>query len=51
MGDVEHLIDFVLDRQTMAVPARATGDMMASLAGVAGDDILDGAREDVSVVW
>jgi hypothetical protein len=34
----------------VAVPPRATGDVMAGLAGVAGHNILDGAREDVSVM-
>ena len=34
----------------MAVPAGATGDVVAGLAGVAGYDIFDGAGEDVAVV-
>jgi len=50
VGDVELLVDLVLDGEAVAVPSRAAGDVVSGLAGVAGDDVLDGSGEDVSVV-
>lgn len=39
-----------LDGETVAVPAKATRDKVASLCGVARDNILDSASEDVAIV-
>jgi len=50
MGDVEFLVDFIFDGEAVAVPSCAAGDVVACLAGVAGDDVFDCAGEDVSVV-
>ena len=50
MGDVEFLVDFVFYGEAVAVPAGAAGDVFVLHAGVAGDDVFDGAGEDVSVV-
>ena len=35
----------------MTIPSGTTNDVMSRLAGIACHDILDGAREDVAVVW
>ena len=51
MCDVQHLIDFVLHGQAMAIPSRTTGYVMTSLAGISGNYILDSASEDMAVMW
>jgi len=35
----------------VTIPSGTTNDVMSSLAGIACHDILDGAREDVPIVW
>ncbi|KAL7468630.1 hypothetical protein ACHAXS_008852 [Conticribra weissflogii] len=50
MGDVELLVDLVLHGEAVAVPAGAARDVAVAHAGVAGDDVFDGAGEDVAVV-
>lgn len=49
-GDVEFLVNLVLDGKTVAIPAESSGDVVAGLGGVTGDDILDGTGEDMAVV-
>mmetsp|Transcript_39804 Transcript_39804/g.84839 ORF Transcript_39804/g.84839 Transcript_39804/m.84839 type:complete len:1014 (+) Transcript_39804:710-3751(+) len=48
--DVELLVYLVLHREAVAVPPGPAGDVVTCLARVAGDDVLDGPREDVAVV-
>ncbi|KAF3943494.1 hypothetical protein CMV_029956 [Castanea mollissima] len=48
--DIELTIDLVLNWQAMAVPAEAVSDVEAVHGLVLGDDVLDGAGEDVAVV-
>uniref|UniRef100_A0A8R7QJW8 Uncharacterized protein n=1 Tax=Triticum urartu TaxID=4572 RepID=A0A8R7QJW8_TRIUA len=48
--DLEELVDLVLDREAVAVPAEAARDVAAPHRLVPGDHVLDGAREDVAVV-
>jgi hypothetical protein len=48
--DIVSGVDLVLDGQTMAVPAEASGDVVATHGLVASDDILDGPSKDVAVV-
>lgn len=50
MGDVERLVDFVFDGESVAVPAGAAFDAVSGHDGVAGDDVFDCAGEDVAVV-
>lgn len=50
MSDVKLLINLIFDGKAVTIPPGTTGDVMTGLAGVASDYILDGAREDVSVV-
>ena len=45
--DAEHLLDLELDRQTVRVPARLAGDIVALHGLVARDHIFDDAREDM----
>lgn len=49
-GDAELAVDLVLNREAVAVPAEAAGDVVAGHGVEAGDDVLDGAGEDVAVV-
>lgn len=49
-ADAELGVDLELDGKAVAVPAEAAGDVVAGHGLVAGDDVLDGAGEDVAVV-
>ena len=46
--DAEHLLDLQLDRQTVRVPARFTGDVAALHGLIARDHVLDHAGEHVT---
>mmetsp|Transcript_18800 Transcript_18800/g.42969 ORF Transcript_18800/g.42969 Transcript_18800/m.42969 type:complete len:376 (+) Transcript_18800:4408-5535(+) len=48
--DVEHFVDFLLDGQTVAIPSRSPADLLAVHGRVTGDGVLDGTREDVTVM-
>jgi len=48
---IEHFVDFVLDRQAVAVPAEPPLDLVVRLVRPAADYVLDGAGQDVPLVW
>ena len=50
VGDVELLVDLVLDGEAVAVPPGPALDVLAGHDGVAGHDVLDGAGKDVAVM-
>ena len=50
VGDLQLLVDLVLDGETVAVPPEPALDVVSSLGGPAADHILDGSRCDVTVV-
>lgn len=44
------LVDFILDRQAMAIPTVTTFNIMALHGGVTEDDILDGSSQNMAVM-
>lgn len=48
--DAQRLVDLELDRQAVAVPAEAAGDIVARLRRVPRHNVLDRACQDVAVV-
>ena len=48
MGNVELLVDLVLDRKTVAVPTSATLDAVTVHSGVTGHSVLDGTSQNVT---
>lgn len=50
-GEVELLVDFVLDGDPVRVPAKAPLDVVALHGPVSGDDIFNGRGKEVSIMW
>lgn len=45
-----HLVDLVLDRQTMTVPTEAAFNIKAALMRKSGNDIFDGSCEQMAIM-
>ena len=50
VGDLQLLVDLVLDGEAVAVPPEPALDVVPSLGGPAADHVLNGSRCDVAVV-
>ena len=48
--DLEVLFDFVFDGQAVAIPPEPAADVVATHGLVAGNDVLDGAGEEMAIV-
>ena len=48
--DLELLVDLVLDGKTVTIPTEAASDVVAGGTRKTSNDILDGTREDVTVM-
>jgi hypothetical protein len=48
--DTVFLIDFMFNGETVAIPTESSFDVMASLSGISGDDILDSTSADMAVM-
>lgn len=48
--DIQCLIDFVFDRQTMTIPTEPTFHMIALLMRIPGDHIFNGSSQNVAVM-
>ena len=49
--DSELFLNFILYGKSVGIPSKASLDVVARHRGIATDDILDGARKDMAVIW